>query len=255
MSGHSKWASIKHKKAKEDARRGRIFGKISRAITVCVREGGKDVAMNSALATLIEKAKDYNMPQENIERAIKKGTGELSGAAQFETIFYEGYGPEGVALLVQVMTDNRNRAAADMRHIFSRLGGNLGEAGSVGWMFERKGLILLGKNSLQEDDILAIAIEAGAEDLKSEGDQWSVIADPSSLRSVRKTLEAEGLEVAAAEITMLPKNIVQLEEPEAAKKVLRLVDALEEHDDVQEVYANFDVADEIMESLAADRQV
>lgn len=254
MSGHSKWASIKHKKGKEDARRGRVFGKISRAISVCVREGGKDRAMNPALATLIEKAKDYNMPQDNIERAIKRGTGELGGAAEFETILYEGYGPQGVALIVQVMTDNRNRAAADMRKVFSRCGGNLGEAGSVGWMFERKGHILVSKNSLEEDEILSLAIEAGAEDLKSEGDEWSIIADASSLMSVRKALESSGLEVTTAEITMLPKNIVKVESSEAARKVLKLVDTLEEHDDVQEVYANFDIPDEILEAVVEKSQ-
>lgn len=251
MSGHSKWAQIKHKKAKEDAKRGQAFSKLTRALTVAAREGGGSPELNAALAQAIEKAKSYNMPHDNIERAIKRGTGE-GGEAAFERAVYEGYGPAGVAIMVDVMTDNRNRAAADMRHTFSRHGGNLGATGSVAWMFDRKGHILVGKDgSPAEDELLDLVIEAGAEDMRAEDDQWEITTEPTEVAKVRESLQAHGVPVTVAEITMLPKNVVQLSKDEA-KKVLRLMDALEDHDDVQEVYSNFDIPNEVLEEITAD---
>mgnify|MGYP000094312889 FL=1 len=251
MSGHSKWSSIKHKKAAEDAKRGKMFSKLSRAIIVAAREGGGNPEANVALANAIEKAKSYSMPKENIERAIKRGTGEGSGEA-FEKIVYEGYGANGVAIMVDVMTDNRNRAAADIRRIFSRTGGSLGTSGSVAWMFEKKGNIIVNKDTgVDEDVLLERALEAGAEDMTTEDDHWEIITDAESFRGVLEALEEAGIEVASAEVTMLPKNTVKLDK-ESAKKVLRLVDALEEHEDVQEVYANFDIPDDILEEISEE---
>ncbi|MEW6189463.1 MAG: YebC/PmpR family DNA-binding transcriptional regulator [Actinomycetota bacterium] len=248
MSGHSKWAQIKHKKGREDAKRGRIFSRLSRAIMVAAKEGGGNPDLNPALATAIQKARDYNMPHENIERAIKRGTGEL-GEARFEHIIYEGYGPNGVAIIVHVLTDNRNRAAADIRSIFSRHQGNLGATGCVSWMFDKKGHILINKEEgIDEDELLTIAIEAGAEDMRAQNDHYEIITSPTDLMSMRKTLEEHGITPDSAEITMLPKSTVKLHKEEA-KRVLRLMDALEEHDDVQEIYANFDIPDEILEEL------
>ncbi|MBC7246590.1 MAG: YebC/PmpR family DNA-binding transcriptional regulator [Actinobacteria bacterium] len=251
MSGHSKWSSIKHKKAAEDAKRGQMFSKLSRAIIVAAREGGGNPETNLALANAIEKARSYSMPKENIERAIKRGTGEGS-ADEFEKITYEGYGADGVAIMVDVMTDNRNRAASDIRRIFNRTGGSLGTTGCVAWMFEKKGNIIVNKESgADEDALLETALEAGAEDMVSEDDHWEIITDVESFRGVVEALQKAGVEVASAQVTMLPKNTVKLDK-EAAKKVLRLVDALEDYEDVQEVYANFDIPDEILAELAEE---
>jgi YebC/PmpR family DNA-binding regulatory protein len=251
MSGHSKWSTIKHKKAAEDAKRGKLFSKLSRAIIVAAREGGGNPETNLALANAIEKARSYSMPKENIERAIKKGTGEISGA-EFEKITYEGYAANGVAVMVDVMTDNRNRAAADIRRIFTRAGGSLGTTGCVGWMFDRKGVIIVNKDSgVDEDRLLEVSLEAGAEDVTVEDDHWEVITDAESFKKVVDALEKAGVETASAEVTMLPKDTVKLDK-EAARKVLKLVDALEEHDEVQEVYANFDIPDEILKELAEE---
>jgi len=250
MSGHSKWSSIKHKKGKTDAQRGKLFSKLSRAIAVAAKEGGGNPDMNFALATAIQKAKDYNMPHDNIERAIKRGTGEIAGV-HFETIVYEGYGAGGSAVMVETMTDNRNRTGSDMRNIFDRHNGKLGSTGCVSWMFERKGRIVVDKESgVSEEDLLDLAVEAGAEDMKTEEPgQWEIITDPSDLMQVRKALEENGVVPESAEATMLPKNVLKLNEADA-KKVLKLIDSLEDHDDVQEVYSNFDIPDEILDGLA-----
>ncbi len=249
MSGHSKWSSIKHKKGAVDAKRGKLFTRLTRAIIVAAREGGGNPDMNSALANAIQKARDNNMPADNIQRAVKRGTGELEGVI-FESVTYEGYGPSGVAILVEVLTDNRNRSAADMRNIFSRAGGNLGASGSVAWMFDRKGVILVPKDgSVAEDALLAIVIDAGAEDMTSEDDQFQIVCDQADLMKVRQALEGSGVEFVSAEATMLPKSTQELDAV-TAKKVLRLMDALEEYEDVQEVYSNFDISAEVMEQVA-----
>jgi len=251
MSGHSKWSSIKHKKGAQDAKRGQMFSKLSRAIIVAAREGGGNPEANVALANAVEKAKSYSMPKDNIERAIKRGTGEGSGDV-FEKIIYEGYGANGVAVMVDIMTDNRNRAAADIRRIFSRTGGSLGTSGSVAWMFEKKGNIIVNKETeADEDTLLETALEAGAEDMTTEDEHWEIITDAESFRSVVEALKEAEIELASAEVTMLPKNTVKLDK-ESAKKVLRLVDALEDYEDVQEVYANFDIPDEILQELSEE---
>ncbi len=251
MSGHSKWSTIKHKKAAEDAKRGQLFSKLSRAIIVAAREGGGNPEMNVALANAIEKAKSYSMPKENIERAIKRGTGEAGGES-FERIIYEGYGANGVAVMVEVMTDNRNRAAADVRRIFNRAGGSLGTSGSVSWMFERKGVIMVNRSAgVDEDRLLEIALEAGAEDMRSEDDHFEIITGIEDFRAVVECLQEQQIPLESAEVTMLPKSTVSLDK-ETAKKVLKLIDALEENEDVQEVYSNFDISDEIMEELSKE---
>ncbi|MBU2602125.1 MAG: YebC/PmpR family DNA-binding transcriptional regulator [Actinobacteria bacterium] len=248
MSGHSKWASIKHKKASVDAKRGKEFAKLSRAITVAAKEGGGDPEASASLAQAIQKAKDANMPGDNIDRAIKKGTGEGSDAASFMHLTYEGYGPNGVAVYVFVLTDNKNRAAADVRHIFDRCGGKLGTDGSVAWIFERKGVISVDAAGYDEDEVMAAAIDAGAEDLLSEAGMYEIRTDPADFMSVRDALREASIEIASAQLTMIPKNSVALDESDA-KKTFRLLDALEDSDDVQEVFANFDVTDEVMEAL------
>ncbi len=248
MSGHSKWASIKHKKASVDAKRGKEFAKLSRAITVAAKEGGGDPVTSAGLAQAIQKAKDANMPGDNIERAIKKGTGEGADAASFMHLTYEGYGPNGVAIYVFVLTDNRNRAAADVRHIFDRCGGNLGTDGSVGWIFERKGVISVDAAGYDEDEVMTAAIDAGAEDLLSEAGMYEIRTDPADFMRVREALGEAGIEITTAQLTMIPKNTVALEESDA-KKTFRLLEALEDSDDVQEVFANFEVTDEVLEAL------
>lgn len=249
MSGHSKWASIKHKKAKEDIKRGAAFSKLIRAITVAARVGGGDPRGTPALAQAIEKAKDYNMPAENIERAIKRGTGEIKGA-QYEQITYEGYGPNGVAIMIEVMTDNRNRAASDIRNILTRHGGNLGAQGSVNWMFAKKGIIIVGKGSgLSEDDLINAAIEGGAEDVNVAEDHFEILTDPAELKKVCQFLDDTGIPYESAEVTMFPQTTVKLDE-NAARKVLKLMDALHDHEDVQEIYANFDIPDKVLEEVA-----
>ncbi len=248
MSGHSKWAGIKHKKAAADAKRGKEFAKLSRAITVAAKEGGGDPSHNASLVQAIQKAKDANMPNDNIDRAIKKGTGAGSEAQDFLHLTYEGYGPNGVAVLVTVLTDNKNRSAADIRHIFDRAGGKLGTDGSVGWLFERKGVILIEDATQSEDDVMMAAIDAGAEDVLTEGDTIEIRTDPSMFMAVRQGLEAASIAYTSATLTMIPKDTVPLDENDA-RKTLRLLDALEDHDDVQEVFANFDIPDHIMEAL------
>lgn len=245
MSGHSKWATIKHKKGAKDARRGQLFAKLARAVEVAARQGGPDPGGNFMLAQAIEKAKSQSLPNENIERAIKRGSGE-AGGANYEEIWYEGYAPGGVAVYVQVLTDNRNRAASDVRSTFSRHGGNLGEPGSVAYLFEKKAYLLVAG---EEDHVMMAALDAGAEDVRPSGSQWEVTASPGDLRAVRRALEAAELAVESAEITYLPSTVLPLG-AEAARKVLRLVDALEELDDVQTVYGNFDISDEVMAALA-----
>ena len=248
MSGHSKWATIKHKKGKEDAKRGKLFSKLSRAITVAAREGGADPTMNVALANAVEKAKSYSMPKDNIERAVQRGAGGAGGDA-FEAIVYEGYGPAGVAIIVEVLTDNRNRSAAEVRNIFSKHGGSLAQPGAVAWMFERRGSVVVDGTKYAEDDVMAAAIEAGADDVVQDGDQFEVLTQPADLGAVRDAIEAAGIAIEQAELTMVPKNTVQLEENDA-RKTMKIMDALEDSDDVQEVYANFDIPEEILEALA-----
>jgi YebC/PmpR family DNA-binding regulatory protein len=248
MSGHSKWAGIKHKKALVDAKRGKLFGKLARAITVAAREGGGDPDHNATLATAIQKAKDANMPHDNIDRAVKKGAGAGSDGETYLHLTYEGYGPAGVAVYLTALTDNKNRTAADVRYAFDRSGGKLGTDGSVNWMFERKGVIFLDAAGKDEDEVMMAAIEAGAEDVLPEGDAFEIRTDPGEFMAVREGLEKAGLKYSSAELTMIPKNTVALDENEA-RKVLRLLDALEDNDDVQEVYANFDIPDEVMEAL------
>jgi YebC/PmpR family DNA-binding regulatory protein len=249
VAGHSKWAQIKHKKATVDARRGQLFTKLARAITVAARDGGGDPDGNAALANAIEKAKNYRMPKENIERAIARGTGEGGDAAAIESVVYEGYGPGGVALLIECLTDNRNRTAADIRRLFSRADSNLGEPGSVAWMFEKKGIVLVDGARYSEDDLIP-AIDAGAEDVASDGDSLRVVSEPPDLRSVREALEGAGVDVQSTEQSMLPKTTVEVG-PAEARKLLRLMDALDDLDDVDQVHANFDISAEVLEEVAA----
>lgn len=245
MSGHSKWSTIKHKKGAKDAQRGKLFGKLARAIEVAAREGGGDPTSNASLAQAIDKAKSHSVPNDNIERAVKRGTGEVAGA-HYDEIWYEGYAPGGVALYVQVLTDNRNRAASDVRSAFSRHDGNLGEPGSVAYLFTQRGYLLVDGD---EDDVMLAAIEAGAEDVRPSGDQWEIITAPSDLAAVRDGAEAAGLEIDTAEVTQLPSTVVPLDESKA-RRVLRLVDVLEDLEDVQAVFANFDISDEVLTAVA-----
>lgn len=249
MSGHSKWASIKHKKAVVDARRGQQFTKLARAITVAAREGGGDAEANPSLATAVQKARDASMPKDNIKRAIDRGTGEGADAAAIERVNFEGYGPGGVAVLVETLSDNRNRTTADVRHAFTTHGGSLGEPGSVGWIFERRGVVVVDGERYGEDDVMA-AIDAGAEDVQRDGNLLRVISDPAQLRDVRAAIEGEGVQISSFDLVMEPKNTVELGEADAGK-LLRLLDALDEFDDVSEVHANFDISDEILERAAA----
>lgn len=247
MSGHSKWSSTKHKKAVVDARRGKLFAKLLRAIEVAARTGGNAQA-NPTLADAVQRAKDASVPADTIERAIKRGTGDIEGVS-YETLVYEGFAPGGVAVLVQVLTDNRNRAAADVRKIFSKHGGNLGEPGSVSWMFQNRGIVLLPKDAVEEDDLLALGLEAGAEDLRSEGDSWELISPAHALGAVRAAAESAQLPIELARLSMEPSTTVTLDSSTAAQ-VLRLIDELEESDDVQEVYSNFDVPEEVLAEIA-----
>jgi YebC/PmpR family DNA-binding regulatory protein len=249
VSGHSKWSSIKHKKGAADAKRGQLFSKLSRAIIVAAREGGPDPEGNATLATAIQKARDNSMPKDNIERAIARGTGAGVDGEAYETVTYEGYGPNGVAVLVEAVTDNRNRTAADIRHIFAKNDGNLGTSGAVSWHFERKGVILVPE-SADEEDVMLVAADAGAEDVSREGSSYDVICAPDDLQAVRAALEEAGIEVESAELTMLPKTTIQIEDEAAARKLLRLMDALDENDDVQDVYANFDIPEGILQAVA-----
>ncbi len=249
MAGHSKWAQIKRKKGAADAKRGQLFTKLARAITVAARDGGGDPDGNAALANAVEKAKALRMPKENIERAIARGAGAGAGADAIESVTYEGYGPAGVAILVECLTDNRNRTAADIRHIFSRADASLGEPGSVAWMFEKKGVLLVDGERYSEDDLMA-AIDAGAEELTSEGDSIRIVCETADLRAVLEALERAGVEVQSTEQSMLPKSTVEVDVNEA-RKLLKLLDALDEQDDVDQVHANFDIRAEVMEEVAA----
>ena len=250
MSGHNKWSTIKHKKGKADAARGKIFTKIIKEVTVAARLGGGDPEGNPRLRMAVEKAKANNMPKDNIERAILKGTGELPGV-MYEDVVYEGYGPEGVAVYVEGMTDNKNRTVAEIRHIFSKVGGNLGENGSVAWMFDKKGLMSVDKAVVSEEKLTDMAIEAGIDDIADGGDTFDLYCDPSSLMESMKFLEERGVAVKESSLTLIPKNTVSLGE-NGASKVLKMMDMLEDNDDVQNVYANFDVDDDVMEKLAGE---
>jgi YebC/PmpR family DNA-binding regulatory protein len=245
MSGHSKWSTIKRKKGAADAKRGALFGKLSKAISVAARDGGGDPEMNAALGLAIQKAKDANMPNENIQRAIDKGTGAGSDADAYERITYEGYAPGGVAVLVDVLTDNRNRAASDVRYVFSKNGGKLGTSGSVAYLFERKGVVLVPKDSADEEELMEVALEAGAEDVEVQENDYRLVTAPEDFTALREALGEADISYENAEITMVPQNSIDLDAG-TARQTLRLIDALEENDDVQEVYANFDISDEVM---------
>ncbi len=249
MSGHSKWATIKHKKAAVDARRGKVFTKLIRELTSAARMGGGDADSNPRLRTAVAAAKTANMPSDTIQRAIKKGTGELPGEV-YEEITYEGYGAGGVAILVDVLTDNKNRTVAEIRHLFAKHGGNLGETGCVAWMFARKGLITLHTNQIDEDTLLELVLEAGGDDIKTEADAYEIVTAPEAFEDVRSTLEQKGLTFDVAEVTMMPQNTVPVEGKQA-EQVLRLMEALDDQDDVRKAHANFDISDEVMAALAS----
>ena len=251
MSGHSKWSSIKHKKGAADAKRGKLFSKLSRAIIVAAREGGPDPAANLSLQNAIEKARSYSMPKENIERAIAKGSGADSEGAGFDTILYEGYGPEGVAVLVETLTDNRNRTASEVRHQFSKHGGNLGTAGAVAWQFERRGIVLVSAEDVDEESLLLTAADAGADDVEADGSSFVISSPPEALTAVREAVKAAGFPVESAELAMVPKATVEISDEATARKLMRLVDGLEESDDVQDVYANFDIPEAMLEAVAS----
>jgi YebC/PmpR family DNA-binding regulatory protein len=247
MSGHSKWHSIKHKKGVVDAKRGKIFTKLIKEITVAARLGGKDPNSNSRLRVAVAAAKAENMPKENIERAIKKGTGDLEGS-NYEEVTYEGYGPGGVAVMVEVFTDNKNRAVADIRHLFERSGGNLGEAGCVAWMFSKKGLIVFQKDQVEEEKLFELILEAGADDIKEYETEFEVITEPSSFEEVKTAIDNAGLRYTMAEITMIPNTTIKINDKHA-QQMLTLMENLEDNEDVNQVYANFDIPDEVMEAL------
>jgi YebC/PmpR family DNA-binding regulatory protein len=249
MSGHSKWATIKRKKEATDAKRSNMYAKLLRAVEVAAREGGGNVEGNMTLASAVDKAKSFSVPNDNIERAIKRGTGELSDGARYEELQYEGYAPGGVALLVEALTDNRNRTGQEIRHAFTRNHGNLGDQGSTAWMFTRRGVIVVEKAvAPDEEAMLEIALEAGAEDVRDAESSWEIVTDPSGLRAVTAALERAGVPVYSSELTMLPQTAIPVEGSEA-RRVLQLIEALEDLDDVQAVYANFDIAEEVMASL------
>jgi len=249
VSGHSKWSTIKRKKGATDAKRGKIFTRLIKEITVAARMGGGDPSGNPRLRSAIASAKSENMPKDNIERGIKKGTGELEGVV-YDEITYEGYGPSGVAVLVSCMTDNRNRTVAEIRHGFSKSGGNLGESGCVSFLFDRKGQIVVDKSTTTEDELMEIALDAGAEDVVEEDSEFQVFTDPDELNTVREEMEKKGVVIVEASIAMLPQTTVDITDEKIAKRVLNLLEVLEDNDDGQNVYANFDISDEIMEQLA-----
>jgi YebC/PmpR family DNA-binding regulatory protein len=249
MSGHSKWATIKRKKAAKDSKRSNQFAKLLRAVEVAAREGGGDPAANMTLASAVEKAKASSVPSDNIDRAIKRGSGDDGGGARYEEITYEGYAPGGIALFVETLTDNRNRTAQDVRHAFTRNGGNLGETGSTAWMFTRKGVIVVEKSAAPDDvRLLELALEAGAEDLNDSESSWEIVTDPSALSAVRDALGAADIEIFSAELTMLPQSTIPVDGGEA-RRVLQLIEALDDLEDVQNVYANFDIPEEVMAAL------
>lgn len=247
MSGHSKWATTKHKKAAIDSKRGKIFTKVIKEITVAARVGGGDQDGNARLRTAVQKAKESNMPADNIKKAIQKGTGELPGVNYEEAVF-EGYGTGGIAILVSIMTDNRNRTVPEIRHMFSKHGGNMGEAGCVSWMFDKKGYIVVEGGKVDEEKLMSLIVEAGAEDMRRDGDNFEVITAPGDLENVKKTIEDGGITVALSEVTMLPQNYMELDD-RSAMQVLKLIEALEDNDDVQNVYSNLNVRDEVLEKI------
>ena len=245
MSGHSKWSSIKHKKAATDQRRGKLFAKLLRAIEVAAREGGGNLESNATLASAVQKARDFSVPVDTIDRAVKRGTGEIEGV-RYEPATYEGFGPGGVAVLVETMTDNRNRTGQEVRHTFTRLGGNLGDPGSVAWQFERRGVILINREGAPDEDrLVELVLEAGADDLADDGDQWRVTTEPNALAGVRAALEGAGVSLASADLSMVPQATVRVEGGQA-RQVLNLIEALDDLEDVQAVHANFDVPDEVL---------
>ena len=249
MSGHSKWATIKHQKGAKDKARGKLFAKILRQVEVAAREGGGDPDTNATLRTMFQKARDASVPMDTITKAIKRGTGELEGVT-YEQITYEGYAPGGIAVLVEVLTDNRNRTGAEVRATFTKLGGSMAEPGAVAWQFERKGTMVVDRQA-DEEALMLAALDAGAEDLADEGEAWRVTTPPTELHKVRTAVEDAGIKVLEADLTMIPTSTIAVDSIEAAKKLLRLIDSLDDHDDVQNVFANFDVADEILEGIDA----
>ncbi|MDF1544045.1 MAG: YebC/PmpR family DNA-binding transcriptional regulator [bacterium] len=249
MSGHSKWSTIKRKKGKADQERGKIFTRLIKEITIAAREGGGDIEGNPRLRTAVAAAKGANMPADNIKRGIQKGTGELPGVV-YESINYEGYGPGGVAIFIEAMTDNKNRTVGEVRHILTKFGGNLGASGCVAWMFDKSGVILIDNESADEDTVMEVAMEAGATDIIADDQSYEILTDPVDIDSVRSAIEAKGIEMASAEVTMRPQNTVKLEKESEANSMLKMFELLEENDDVQKVYANFDIADDILEKLA-----
>ncbi|MBW2709006.1 MAG: YebC/PmpR family DNA-binding transcriptional regulator [Deltaproteobacteria bacterium] len=248
MSGHSKWSTIKHKKGAADAKRGKVFTKLIKEITVAARMGGGDPEGNPRLRTAISAARAENMPKDNIERGIKKGTGELEGVA-YEEASYDGYGPGGAAVLVDCLTDNKNRSVADIKHLFERYGGNLGEPGCVTWIFDQRGLIVFEKDQVDEEQLIDLALEAGAEDVKEEETEFEVVTAPSDFETVKKAIDDAGLSYTLAEVTKIPKNMVKIE-GKKAQQMINLMQALEDHDDVSHVYANFDIPDDVMEAMS-----
>ena len=251
MSGHSKWATTKHQKAAKDKTRGKLFAKLIRQIEVAAREGGGDASANATLRTMVDKARDASVPLDTIERAIKRGTGELEGVS-YESVSYEGYAPNGVAVIAECLTDNRNRTTAEVKNIFTKSGGSLAEPGAVAWQFHRKGVFIIDKTSgVDEDELMMAALEAGAEDVADEGDTWQVTAAPTDFTTVKEALEGAQVAIASADLTMLPTTAVPLESEADARKVLRVIDALEENDDVQNVYSNFDIPDEIIAAVTS----
>ncbi|HEU5489270.1 MAG TPA: YebC/PmpR family DNA-binding transcriptional regulator [Gaiellaceae bacterium] len=251
MSGHSKWSSIKHKKGAADAKRGQLFSKLSRAIIVAAKEGGPDPDGNLALQNAIEKARSYSMPKDNIERAIAKGSGADADGSTYETVVYEGYGPEGVAVLVEALTDNRNRTASEVRHAFTKHGGNLGTTGAVAWQFERRGVVVVAAEGADEDELVLAAAEAGADDVSLDGSSFVVTGPPESLTPVRHTLETAGFSVESVELAMVPKSTVAVSDESTARRIVNLVEGLEETEDVQDVYANFDIPETVLEAVAS----
>lgn len=250
MAGHSKWASIKHKKAATDAKRGQLFTKLARAITVAAREGGGDPDANFTLAAAIEKAKSYSMPKDNIQRAIDRGTGAGGGGEDIERVVYEGYGPGGAAIMVEALTDNRNRTGSELRHAFDKHNGSLGEPGSVAWQFEKRGVVIVDADRYTEDDLIA-AIDAGADDVAQDGDILKVTSEPSALSAVREALEQSGVEIQSAELTMEPSTTVEVAGESEARSLMKLMETLDDHDDVEAVHANFDIPESVLEEAAA----
>jgi|SRR5688572_7629238 len=250
MSGHSKWHSIKHKKGAADQARGKLFAKLIRQIEVAAREGGGDVDANPTLRSMVQKARDASVPVDTIDRAVKRGTGDLEGV-RYEQITYEGYAPNGVAVLAECLTDNRNRTGQEVKNLFTRNGGSLAEPGAVSWQFERKGVLILEKSAASEDDLMLAALDAGTEDIADQGDTWQLTTSPTDLHAVRTALDEAGIAVTSSELTMLPTTVVPLADETGARAVVRVIDSLEEHEDVQNVYANFDIPDDVLQSVLA----